>query len=478
MISLPTRAVDNVRMKIAGPEVEQLRRIAILLDQLSYRPMPAFDSWGGFDLAMPGATPSGDYRVWWGGGLYRTGMTSLVITGKASGYGSAFLNVYLNNALNTTITLGSTFTKTIDISTGYSDGDVIEVEIITSGNTVKTGQIRISSVYTTPITLADSWPGVPTFGTSFLAAKYNQLLDACDWLFRRINAVPVPLQVSQMYAPMSYKVGEWVRYWGFITKHHTQDILRIVGTQFTLNPSERLRVYFDGALAHNHTTYASGATNAIYLPLDLSSYSVGAQIEVKIVNQILTSNFDTYPVDTDPRKRIHSRLNLLAVRTEAGGSGYPVASPPAASSAGESVAQGSLTSRLNAIASMLSAIKSRIDANPALWNRAYAMRKRYGGDAKEVSKAIPTYPHAGIRFGGRLIFRGQGATLNHGATELEVNDGIPSYDKIKYAHTKTLTEGDKTQTVQVALDDIPGLTQGASFRITGNTIIYAAQVWE
>jgi hypothetical protein len=118
---------------------------------------------------------------------------------------------------------------------------------------------------------------------------------------------------------------------------------------------------------------------------------------------------------------------------------------------------------------MLSAIKTRIDANSFMWNRARAFRRRFG-DVNQEQDGKLRLQHTPIaqRFGERLLVRGKDVQIGWGARIIEaVEDDWKQY-KYKYDKTETLISGDKIDTVIYQLDQLAGLFPSQLYALTGD----------
>lgn len=458
---LPSTFVDDVDQIPGAADLNALIRAVITLDGLSYRPHPAFESSASADTGSYNEHASGDIRLWWGGLRYRTGMTTLTCEGSASGTTAlSSISVLLNGVAAASISPSSSWSGSVDISTGYNDGDVILIELRTVGNATKTSQYLVRDIYATPVVMPTAWPGVPTFSTSYPADKMNQLTSAAQWLLDRIDAVPVPLSQAFLWRQGTHKTQTYTLFSGAIGKHFAADIWRVSANVKAMNTQEQLKFYVNGVLAATYpsalTYLPYGQTTAIYLPIDLSSISVGTRADIRI-DSVVTSGHNG---------GINSRFQLFLNRSEAGGSGYPVASAPAFFTGNSSVAQTDLTTSLNAIASLLGSIKTRIDTNTFTWNRIRAMRRRFAQDEPQNTKLGPTYVHWRERQGRSVEVRGKNVGIGWGGTVLSMEEG-KEYT-YSFVRNQNVTKNDQIETQIVYFDSLPALPERTPYFLSGD----------
>jgi hypothetical protein len=469
-LELPAPFTDNVGQFLSPAELNMLIQNGILLDQLSHRFAPALDSSAQSDAG--GAAdlhPASDYKMWWGSGIWRAGMTSLVITGAATSFGSTTLKVYVNGVLKATVTPSASWSTTISVSSGYADGDFLSVDILTFGNVTDTSTFIITDAYLTPLVVSSSWPGVPSFSGTYNAGKFNQLIDACVNLWERINVVPLPAGLGHVWAPANHKISTHSLYHGAISRNFSNDILRIYGSVLINNAAEYYTVALNGSIVHTSPTYSPGTYAIAPSPISLTAYTIGARVQVAI-KAVVTS-----AVNQDPDATQSSRYTLNAIRTEADSSGYPVASPPTEFATNTSIASSTIDSRLNAIATMLTNVNTRLNALPELWNRSRLVRRRFAIDDRQNVKLQRRYVHRLVRRGDKLVVRGKGIRLGWGGYALENSEGVDPYSVYKFAHEESLVDGEHYQTATVYLDSLEGLFPGSPYYIAGYDVVGA---WE
>lgn len=474
-LDLPGLWIDDVSVPLSAADLNMYRDACVLLDGLTFRKMPATCSSGAQTAGDAADWHSrGEFRQSWWGGLYKTGMDTLTIEGETDAHD---LDVYLNGVFEVTITGGSTFTEDIDISTGYSDGDVIVVELITNGNPTTapggyTPLYRIDDIYMSPIVVTAVWSGVPTFAGTYNAARLNQLSDACQYIWECVTAIPILPLLGGFMIPASHR-QETIRLWdGSIGRYASNEILRVVGTANIRTNAEHYEIDVDGVTAVTSATYNEGDDVAISHPIALS-HTLGTRVPVRIRAVIENDVYGRFP-------SIFSSYSFIAIRSEADSAGYATQTPPTAFTAEESISAATLNSRLNALSTMLSTAKARLDARPEVWNRARLMRRVYAKDDTQVARNFKRYSADFIRQGDRLIVRGKGVKVAWGAPTFKPpakeNEPI-NYADFTWAREESVGgQEDKIETSIVYLDSLEGLEIGMRYHVFGSGAIeYAAE---
>jgi len=141
------------------------------------------------------------------------------------------------------------------------------------------------------------------------------------------------------------------------------------------------------------------------------------------------------------------------------------------------MASTAVDTRLNAVATLLSAAKTRLDNNPRIFDRVRLMRRMIGRDTNQYAVYAPNnaYVQQRVRVGGRLVVRGKGVSVAWGAVSTKAEKTQTTAYKVDFAHTVAVTEGDAVQTKTVYLDTLEGLRRGMTYAITGENVVYAAE---
>jgi len=467
-------AVETLMPLVAGVPlsvsqvVELLRQNAIALDGLAYRDMPLFDSMA--SNPSYDAHPSGDFLLGRWSLKYISGLTSLIVTGTASG-STGGLSISINSVLVASVTLAGIWTETISIASGYGAGDLLLIDVYTSGNTNKTSKIVVHDIYATPLSLS-GWTAPPTFTGGYAPDKLQILADDCDWLHRRMNMVPMLPTLAHYFRNGRNDLGNSgsgagiiTQYTGSVLRPAANSILRIAGwANILTNLTERIKVYLGGSLAYTGTTWTPGGYE-INVPIDISSIAVGTRAELRIQSEVL-SVANNLGED--------SRYSFITLQTEAGGAGYPAQTPPAPIlPRPANTSATTLNAALNAIGAMLTATKTTIEASTA-FTRIRACRRVYGYDQHDWSKFTRAHPHRFKRRGDVLDVTGKGPLiLGYGNQIMETDDDGHRTYAYTFEHEESLTDSNLVETKTIYLDNFAGLEVGMPYHIFGAD--YAAE---
>ena len=464
-LNLPGTWVNDVNTPLSAADLNMYRDAAVMLDGLTFRKMPMTCSSAAQTHGDAADWHSkGDFRHSWWGGLFRTGMTTLTIEG-VNDYRFDF---YLNGVFNSfqAATPGG-FTKNITLS-GYTDGDVVLLEIRTNGNpnpatgtTGYTPLYRVDDVYMSPISVTSAWGGVPTFAGTYSATLLNQLSDACQYIWDRVTVVPILPILGGTMVSASHR-QETIRLLdGSIGRYASNEVFRVVGTLNCRTHAEHYEIDVNGVTVVTSSTYSEGQDVAISHPITLS-HTLGTRVPVRIRAVIEDNTYAAFP-------GVFSSYTLIALRSEADSSGYSTQTPPTAFTAEESISAATLNSRLNSLATMLSTAKTRLDNRPEVWNRARLMRRVYSHDDTQVARNRKLYTADFIRQGDRLVVRGKGVKIAYGAVSYKApekeNDPINYLDPSWATEQSVGGQDDKVETSTIYLDTLPGLEIGMRYHV-------------
>lgn len=463
MLSLPGLFVDDVDVPLSAADLNQVRDACVLLDGLTFRRLTATCSSGAQTRGDAADWHSrGDYRQSWWGGFFRSGVTTLTIEGVSD----VQLDLYLNGVFNSSQAAAPAgFTKNITL-TGLSDGDAVLLEVRTNGNSSTTAGYstlqRIDDVYMSPVVVASAWGGVPTFAGTYNAARLNQLLDAAQYIWERVIAVPIIPVVGGQLVQASHRQETIRLFDGSIGRYASNEVLRVYGTLNCRTNAEHYEIDY-GATTYTSATYTAGQDIAIAHAFTLT-HTLGTRTPVRIRAVVEDNTYRDYP-------SVFSSYTLLAVRSEADSAGYATQTPPVAFVADTSLSDTTLNSRLNALATMLSTAKARLDARPELWNRLRLMRRVYAKDDAQVERNARVYAGSFVRQGDRLVVRGKGVKVAYGARSLKPpekeNEPI-NYSDFTWAVEQSIGQQEDTvQTSIVYLDSLDGLELGMRYFLFG-----------
>jgi hypothetical protein len=467
------RFTDDVGQVISATDLALIRDNIALIDALSFRQMPAFDSSGDVTgLNGPGHYHATDWfwgtteTIWWGAFRFRTGYTTLTLTGATTGSPLGTVTVYLNgiSRLAWAPTAGA-ISQTITISSlGFADGDVVTIEIILSGTHTTTGAYVFYDIYAGPVTYGTSYPGVPSFSGQYTATKLNQLVDAAAWCYNRMALTPIVPGLAHVGAQGPYApAGLTELYRGAVLRSYSQDSLRILGDVISVSTvSYKLHVYIGGSLIYSSATQGIGYYLAD-LDISLSTVTVGTRADLSIWIEII----DPGPNTTIPWRKL--RYSLYSMRSAGA---YPYASTLTALAGYTDITATTLNTALNAYASAVTAVKARIDTDTHIWARARAMRKWYepvvSSRRTEAGLAHRYVPRFHQRLGDIVIVRGKALKIGWGPVTAPIEtEGDLGFDKWVMTHEATATEADTTATQTVYLDGMKGLYPGAAYFVIG-----------
>jgi hypothetical protein len=471
-------------------DLSLLRTNAIEIDRLSYINPVAFLSSPAYITANPSRNPKDAYpdavnttdslRLWRGALRYRSGMTTCSFELKLTKQLSESLHVYINGTDKGNVSTNGSATINVDISTGYAAGDVLEVEVRRIGKTSASASSAnggnpdnyvVMDVYASPVTVPYSWPGVPTFGTSYSATQLNQMSLACQWLRDALYALPINPQIGYVWKGITHKPETWDLWHGSIQRNFTNDILRIDGNVTCNNQAEKINVLLNGSIVGGYPTSGTlsyGQSATFYLPISLSSVSVGSKAELKIQIVVTTGN-------PSGVQDVNSVYNLFYVGIQPDGSGYPVPTVPADFVRGGSIAQTTLTSNLNTICGVLSGVYSRITGNPNTYNRIRAMVRRPGWDDNQNRSYQSVYvPEFYNRTGSILRIKGKDVKLGWNGFKMS-DDPTKPYVYTGFVREESICAQDKYEAKTIYEDAYKDLQPGTRFFVAGTDPLFAVE---
>lgn len=471
----------------SATDFNTLRSAAGLIDHWTYQRVPAFDSTTGVDTNTPGyfstATP---LRIWWGAVRFMSTCTTLTVEMKGALTGSESIKVYWNGTdVSGSGTLAMTltppgsfgaFSGTYTLPGGLTDGAVYQVEIRIEGAHTAAATYQVQDVYLSPISKS-GWVAAPTFTTSTVnAANLNALAFSLQWLYERIHMVPMVPHLGLFYNlgpfkdPSSGDPQHTDRplFYGSVGKYYSNAILRIGGTIISATTTGwNFKVYLNGTLAYTSSTYGIGTQN-IYVPLALTSYTLGTRVAVAILAS--ATNGGT----ANPLRFTHWSFGII--RAEEDGSGWPYASLPAkfVGPATGTSTWSTVVTNLGSLSTIANNAKSRIDARPELWARSRALRRHYTRNAVTEGLLVSrARPHIPARVGSELYIKGTNTEVQWGVLNAPTIDA--NYNGWEtWGWSQKQQVNDSATGALVYLDDLPGLDMGSAYTIW-NDPLYAAE---
>lgn len=469
---------------LSAADLNQLREAARLIDAWSYRIDPAFDSSSGLDTGAPGyentTTP---VRIWWGAVLFRTGCTTLTVEARGALTGSESLKVYigggdttLSGTLLGTITIPGSladFSGSFAIS-GYTDGDIIPVEIVVQGAHLSTAIYIINDVYLSTVSKS-GWVAAPSFASvadATDATKLNQLTFSLQWMYERIRMIPIPARQMLMYNLGPFKATTDPQhlnrpmYHGSVGKYYSNASLRIkMWVVSTTTVGWKFDVLLNGVNAYSSPTYGIGG-QPIDVPISLASYTLGTRVRIAILASTVTPG-TAFPL----RFTRWSNGVMHAVA----GTAWPYAALPAAFDTPNTLTNANtLRAALASLATIVNDAKTRIDGRPELWARSRAVRRHStkNGSTEQILQARSRHGFW-QRAGSELIVKGSDIKIAYGPVSVEVDADSNGWENYTYLKNEAI---DAEDGISFYLDDLEALDYGMAYRVLGNPIYAAEQV--
>jgi hypothetical protein len=455
---------DNVGQLVSQADLEILRHNVSLAEVCTWRWSEMFASSGGVETGISLRNYGGqdnDVRLVWPGYLMiKAGMTTLTIEGRSANVGSSVFALYLDGTFKQSWTPGtSSWTRTQSLS-GYSAGDVVKIEITVTQNAFSSAtEIWINDIYGSPLTFSDPWPGVPTFGAAWTASDLNQLSNATAWVLNRSALIPQVPMLSERYG-LGSCAGPDARpvYSGSVGRYYTEQQLRL-GMQVADNtlPDLHAEVYVNGSLAWDSGTIPQGTTN-FGAWISLAGVSLGSRAEIEI-----RSNQQA----TIPRSSYHfAQFTVWTALAQANTSSI-YTTPSATPAAETTITQASLTSYLNNLASIVSAAKARIDAQPNFYGRVRAQRQYFARNSKPDELAQKRNPPRFWRVGDALVVHGKNVQIAYGGLTVPTNDRGVNWGDYKWNKSQQVVDGENVSTQVLWLDTVQGIYRGTAYYLSG-----------
>jgi hypothetical protein len=463
-------------------DLNAIRRAAGLIEGWTFRNEAAFDSSTGLDTGAPlyysTETP---LRIWWGAARFVAGCTTLTVEGRGALTGSESWKVYYGGTeVSGSGTLAGTITLPGSIGnvsgafsiSGYSDGDVVPIEIRVEGAHTAGATYIIHDVYLSPVAKS-GWVAAPSFAAvadATNATKLNDLCTALQWMYDRLRLVPFVPRLGMYVNLGPFKTGDPQHtnrpmFTGTVGKYYSNAELRIYGAVNSFTTTGwNYTVYLDGVLVHTSATYGIG-TQVIDLRLSLASYTLGNRVRVTL--QATCSNQGT----AQPLR--FTRWTIGTIHAVADSGGWPYASLPASfPTPTTTITAETVRSRLASIATIVNNAKTRIDARPEQWARSRAHRRHYTRNAADeellLARARPFFMQ---RTGSELFVKGSDIKLAFGPITVTHDEQFNGFEKYVFEHEEGV---DAVNGTTVFLDNYKGLDYGSAFRILGSPV-YAAE---
>lgn len=438
---------------VGATDFNTLADITEALDAVSYLGTPVFHT-------SYASRPNELSRlVVWRGGFVRATATNLRIVYESSTAGRT-LTVKINSSTTTHTTVSGTGTIDIDISGLSPFTNSVFLVSITIDQVIAT--IYVRDAYVSPSTPTATWPGVPTFGAISLA-NMEQLSDAATWLLDAYGARILPLfQGTFLRNGPVYGRTDFTRWQGSVTK--SQDTTSLVATGQVqvqqAGTNERIRLYVNGSQVASYTVPATKGMKNWTLTADISAYTTDSRLTVIVQHEKLSTGRDVSP----------NRMSIARIETQlTGGTDVSITRLDIK----ESLTFSTLQTRLNAVATALSAIYTRYQDNDTITQRQTLYSARTAKD-DEMFEAFESGGVArGVRIGDTLIARGEGLSIGYGGLKLTGELNSVRFPQYEHTNNYNLTE-ESTSTVTY-FEQVDGLPVGAPYFIRGVNAFYAGE---
>lgn len=431
-----------------------------------------------------------------GGFHYRTGLTMLTLITYTHSLGTGVtprLRVLINGVQRAQLTLtAGEQTHTVAISSiGLVSGQAVEVllqivdttlEAAQAGNpdlpgepadpsSARWGRYDLIDAYVSPLsaTLTTPDPGPPTLDNTPTAAILNQLSNRLDWLAMRVGLVPWPVWQRPFNVPGLYWAPTTYHLWsGGIVRGAGSTLVVEFAYQIVTNSGERFRLLINGSEAATTPVLSAPAHNwATSWEVDVSGYSSTARLRLEIQSVITAAR------EADQGGR-PSRFTLESVHVRRGSPGH--LSMPTRTAPDESMTWTNLRGRVNALIANSNAIKSRIDDNPDLFDRARLYRAGYAYNAgARLYLEFRHMPTQRRRIGRRLVVAGRNVKIGWGPMVVRAPEEQDGEVTLEFAHTETLIASNAVETREIWLDQLPGLRVSRTYTLMGGDVRFAAE---
>jgi len=458
---------DNIPLS-AIDAVNGMAKNARVIDGLSYRGRRAFTNTSIKYAWEYGAAP---LVIGLGCIQYRTGVTNLnmVIDAPQPGGGTHSLKVYLDGVLRYTTTLltaRTTYSFAIN-ALGYSDLDIIEVEIRDDWSAGSISQAALIDVYMDAMSGGfAAFGGVPTFGNITLA-NLAQLADAQQRVMDRLNRTDQMLFMGPLFmAGLGYATSDaCVIFDGGIAKSNGATRLKInMNYQIIANQSETVTVKLDGSSVAS-ATYTLGQSGEQGWDIDISAYTTEAPIRITLEQTVNTAPATGYPL----LGSFYSVIDIYTARST-----YPVPTLPSAYNPLDSLTFANLKTALNQICTVTLDAANRTGSATDIYNRQRMFRWRPAADAGQRDYFQNVLVARGRRAHDALWVRGKNLKIGYGALRItEANAG--QFYKWEMQYTQDLITGDDVETKLLYFDSFPGLDVGMPYLVMGADLRYAAE---
>ena len=471
----------NDGVELSATEMNILRNNADAIKLASVRPVHVHDISRILQVQNNGW--AGRY-----GFQYRTGLTTarfIIWTKQVSGQGDHDVVVYFDgvevhryDAAVTGLNVGGYTTVDLAINTrGYADKQIITAEIKIEPQSVGAdatkGEQYVFDAYTFPHAsiAAGSYPGKPTFG-AINATRLNQLSNGLDYLANRFSNVPYPLSMNIVNF-MGTNNPKYPKFRYFRVRFSNQNKLFKTGVYYICQQTQAYIRLTIGGVVWNYGPYTKN--QKVSIAIDVDGIAGGLSFDTDYFGSL--EEYVTTPGSNADGHGgfIFSRVWNNALNTYA--SSYSLATTPVTSSIRESITYGNLKTRLQAIADIIDAANTNINAKTTIFNQGYMFRGRYGIKPDQDEQWATTFIPGKYREGDVLWVKGQDLKLAYGSFTIQPksDDKVNDTWEYKFQFEEQLLSNDGVQQSYFYLDQFQNLHPGMFYYIIGKQIDYAAE---
>lgn len=459
--------------EISVTDLEQLRNNTQILQNIVNRSEPVF-SIGRKLKGWEGRWSPGSI-FWKGGFMYRIGMetarfvfTSIAEAGNNGARVKILFDVngVITEEYNQAIVNES---KNINITINnrsWNDHTVVYVTAYIFGNTSVVEPTNctayFSDAYCFPLTLQTSYTTSPTV-TDINASTLNAIANAQNWLAQRLALVPYTPIMAYRYWQGTAQSGKEVKiFYGTVSVSNFNNKLKGNVSLTTWNQQTYFRVRVNGQNI-DYGPYTENQTANIPIDIDLSALGCVANTDyiVELSEVCVVGNPESYR--NTRNTRINTGLFYLAADT------YSNTTLPTVPTPLELLEFSDLKSYLQTLSTINNNVKTRIDNQTKIFNRARMFRDRFG-ISKDQDEYWKTEMYIrNMRRGDILEVRGKGLRLAAGPIDPKITADNEKWE-YTYKYEEDITDGDGYQTKFIYLDQYPWITYGTPYYVLGSEI--------
>lgn len=461
---------------LKASDLNLLRMAVAVCDAASQRPVPvppdSYEEQRGEQF-----NPYGRFS---GGIVYQSGMEDLIFAYGCTGSAANDLIELLINGVTITsqaLIDGSNQTLIADITSGYTDGEVLEIDVqlrnaVTPSRQFLTVLVTIEDAYAIPVPLPFTYPTAPTFTTPQDSTDLNTLRNSVQYCLNVVRSRIEPLFTSIQRARVPRSGATDISWRGFIAPTTTlTDVQAIIVVDVPAYadtvPTDEIELYLDNTLIDDVTVDSNTPGTAFITLAGAIPAVVSATVPVR-VRVVRTAGTDA----SEP-------LRFTLAMVEAYRPTISTLSPalPAPLVGGDDYSDTALVDWLNDLSASTEALYDRLTADAWLWTRQRIFRRGYyfPYSAQEgtwwLSRFVPVVL---ARYGGRLITRGSGVSLGY-LTASYGQDNEVGVTEILQEYREQLNDNSGVATVTTDLRLINGLVEGVPYHVLGINLSYAGE---